>query len=205
MPLIPSTRATVSRKLEEYEGRYNHLYLDSVGKVTVGVGHMIPSRASMATVLLYTMKGVLPGAPASLAEKQAEFDLVAKQPRNYRASWYKQHTKLVMKEPDINAQRDRHIDSFYKELVSIYSRANGFKTDFDAMLEEVQLALFDMIFNLGATKLRAQFILFNGFVKQEQWLKAANECNRPDVSAARNNYVKGLLLATHRKSSVAVP
>lgn len=204
MPLKPSLHTTIAKKLEEYEGRCNHLYLDSVGKVTVGIGHMIPSRVAMTTVMLYTIKGGRPASPASLPEKQKEYDMIAKQPRNYQASWYKQHTQLIMKDADIDAQLGRHIGVFYKELVALYSKSNGF-LGFDNMPDEVQLALFDMVFNLGAAKLRAQYVLMNNAVKAEKWDVAARECNRVGIDTARNSYVKHLFLAAHHKSTVVVP
>ena len=162
-------------------------------KVTIGVGHLIASKAAVTTIRLYKTKNNQPTTPASLKEKQDEYDNVLEQKKNYKASWYKQFTKLVMKEADINAQRDKHIATFYTELSGMYSKAKGYASDFDAMPDEVQLALFDMIFNLGQTKLRTIFINFNKAIKQEKWDEAAKQANRPDVNAARNAYVKTLL------------
>ncbi|WP_089726854.1 hypothetical protein [Candidatus Thiosymbion oneisti] len=68
----------------------------------------------------------------------------------------------------------------------MYSKAKGYTNDFDAMPDEVQLALFDMIFNLGQTKLRTIFTEFNKAIKHEKWDEAAKQSNRPDVNAARN-------------------
>jgi len=158
MPLKNSVKTIVQKKLEEYEGRYNHMYLDSRGKVIIGVGHLIASKAAVTTIRLYKTKNNQPTTPASLKEKQGEYDNVLEQKKDYKASWYKQFTKLVMKEADISAQRDKHIATFYTELSSMYSKAKGYANDFDAMPDEVQLALFDMIFNLGQTKLRTIFI-----------------------------------------------
>lgn len=39
-------RATLKLKLEKYEGKVNHMYLDSKGYVTVGVGHLVKDLAS---------------------------------------------------------------------------------------------------------------------------------------------------------------
>ncbi len=205
MPLKNSVKTIVQKKLEEYEGRYNHMYLDSKGKVTIGVGHLIASKNAVATITLYKTKNNQPTTPASLKEKQDEYSNVLKQKKNYKASWYKQFTKLVMKEADINAQRDKHITAFYTELSGMYSKAKGYTNDFDAMPEEVQLALFDMIFNLGQTKLRTIFTNFNKAIKQEKWDEAAKQANRPDVNAARNTYVKTLLTDAHTKAKAKKP
>lgn len=97
-----------------------------------------------------------------------------------------------MKDSDVNAQRDKHINSFYTELTNIYKKSNGYPDNFDSLHKNVQLALFDMIFNLGATKIVASFPSFNKALKASDWKKAAAESNRPDVNAARNSYVKQL-------------
>jgi GH24 family phage-related lysozyme (muramidase) len=134
---------------------------------------------------------------ANLAEKQAEYDKIAKLPygQRYGASSFKSHTTLVMKDIDINTQREKHINSFYTELTRIYKKSKGYSDDFDKLHKNVQLALFDMIFNLGATKITGSFPSFNKALKAEDWKKAATESNRPDVNLARNQYVKQLLNA----------
>lgn len=57
----------------------------------------------------------------------------------------------------------------------------------------MRLALFDMIFNLGATGLSKKWPKFNRAIAKGDWAKAADDCNRPEVQLRRNNYVKGLL------------
>lgn len=59
-------------------------YLDTKGKVTVGVGHLVANRTVIATVTLYKKEksGLL--KLASLAEKQAEYDKVSKLPWGQR-------------------------------------------------------------------------------------------------------------------------
>jgi len=197
MPLKTTVQTEVEKKIEEYEGRYNHMYLDTKSKVTIGVGHLITNRTAVTTLTLYTLKNNLPNVAATLKEKQDEYDTIAKQKKNYKASWYKQHCKLVMKDLDINTQRKKHITTFYTELCGLYKKTKGYTTDFDSMPESVQKALFDMIFNLGLTKLSTTFTKFNSAIKQEKWDEAAKQCNRPDVNAARNTYVKGLFTTAH--------
>lgn len=181
------------------------MYLDSKGKVIIGVGHLIANKNAVSTLTLYTVKNKLPSTLARLKQKQDEYDVIAKQKKNYKASWYQRHTSLVMKDADINTLRNKHITTFYSELTGMYTKANGFATEFDDMPEAVQKALFDMIFNLGQTKLRTTFAKFNDAVKKEKWDEAAKQCNRPDVNLARNNYVKGLFNDAHSASQKANP
>ena len=208
MALNSNVRSVVEKKLEEYEGRYNHMYLDSKAKVTVGIGHLIANKAAVISLKMYTEKNKMPHMVATMKQKQDEYDNLIKQKKNYKASWYKQHTSLIMKDTDINIQRKNHIDTFYSELVSVYKKTNGFKDDFDNFPVDVQKALFDMIFNLGQTNLRNKFIKFNDAIKQEKWKEAAKQSNRPDVNSTRNGYVKGLFNSVHaasQKLSAAKP
>lgn len=195
MPLATNIKSELVKKIEQYEGRFNHLYLDTKGKVTVGIGHLIPNRNAITTVTLYKLKNNLPFQVASLAEKHTEYDKISKLPygQRYGARSFKPHTSLVMKDSNINIQRDKHINSFYTELTNIYKMSNGYPDDFDKLHKNVQLALLDMIFNLGATKIVTSFPSFNKALKAADWKKAATESNRPDVNAARNQYVKQLL------------
>jgi GH24 family phage-related lysozyme (muramidase) len=80
MPLAADIKSELRNRLYQYEGKFNHLYLDTRGKVTVGVGHLIPNRAAIATVSLYKIKNNLPSQPATLQEKQNEYDKIVKLP-----------------------------------------------------------------------------------------------------------------------------
>lgn len=198
MPLAPQLSSSLRAKLHQYEGKFNHLYLDTKGKVTVGVGHLVLSRNAVSSIPLYNTKNNMPSQPATLQQKQVEYDSVAKLPwgQRYGAFSFKKHTSLVMKDSDIELLLNKHIDSFYKELVVIYTKTNGYTENFDSFHKNIQLALFDMIFNLGAHKIVHTFPNFNVALKAGDWKRAGVESNRPDVSPARNQYVRGLLQST---------
>jgi GH24 family phage-related lysozyme (muramidase) len=161
----------------------------------------------MASLVFYKTKNNAPTQLATLQEKQAEYDKIVKLPygQRYGAATFKKHSTLVMKDSDINKLRDKHIASFYKELTNIYTKANGYPEEFDSFHKNVQLALFDMIFNLGATKIVNVFTDFDKAIKAGDWKKAASESNRTDVNAARNQYVKQLLQSVLTKSGATVP
>jgi GH24 family phage-related lysozyme (muramidase) len=94
---------------------------------------------------------------------------------------------------------NEHIASFYGSLTRAYCKANGYPKDFDALPQNVQLALFDMIFNLGPTGL-TKFTQFNKSIKDGNWKNAATQCERIGVSGDRNEYVRKLLLATSNEA-----
>lgn len=195
MPLQPDVRREVTKKIEEYEGRIDHLYLDSVGKVTVGVGHLIPNRLATASIKLHKAVNGLPTQPATPKEKEDEYAAIVKQKKGFKASAYKQYASLMMSAAEIDRLRDAHIDTFYRELTILYRKKRGYPNDFDSLPKDVQLALFDMVFNLGATKIVSTFPTFDRYLKKGDWAQAALASNRPQVSLARNRYVKDLLLS----------
>lgn len=88
MALNADVRKTLVIRLEEYEGRCPHLYLDSVGCVTVGVGHLIRNRAEMTRLMMMTGGCGVPTRSATPVEKWGEFDSVSKLPKGHRAGWY---------------------------------------------------------------------------------------------------------------------
>ena len=48
MPLNVNVKTEVIKNTEKFEGRVPHLYLDTRGLVTVGIGHLISNKAAMA-------------------------------------------------------------------------------------------------------------------------------------------------------------
>lgn len=194
MPLDADVKAKVQASFEKYEGRVPHMYLDSVGQVTIGVGCLLATRNAVTPLPLYKSSLGIFTQLATQLEKLDEYDRVKKQPKGYKAAHYRTPDSLLLKDLDITMKRDEQIESFYRNLTRIYSEDNGYSADFDDMPCNVQLALFDMIFNLGPGKIVRVFAQFDKAIKAGDWKKAADQCNRPQISALRNQYVKNLLL-----------
>jgi len=188
--LVLSIDLKLKKNLVLYEGKVTHMYLDSVGKVTVGVGHMLPNLLAAEKLAFRNAKG----ATASKSEIKADWEAVVAKGKGFRASAYKHDKSLVLPEAKIEAQMKAHISSFRSELTSIFPR-------FSSYSENIRLALFDMIFNLGMTKLKNKFPKFVKAVKSEQWSKAAAESKRKGISRKRNEYVYGLLEGEANKKS----
>ncbi len=204
MPLKDSVKDALVEQIEKHEGRVNHFYLDSLGNVTIGIGHLVASEAAAAELPLYIPR--MFGwwmRKATEEEKCAEYQFVLlngpESFHRYKASYYKQFTRLIMLDDDIEKLLFDHINSFHSELSRLYNRKNGCYRDFDEFPDEVQMALFDMIFNLGMTNLRTAWPKFNGAIKVADWKTAAAESRRRQVSPARNQYVRDLLLMAYQK------
>lgn len=136
-----------------------------------------------------------PPRPATEQEKYAEYDLVEGLKTGYVARWYGNYTTLVMNNEDMDKLLNDHVASFYRNLSRLYTRANGYPADFDRLPEPVQLALFDLIFNLGPSRLALRFPKLDRCIKSGDWHGAARESHRPQISVARNQYVRGLFLS----------
>ena len=175
-------------KLEQYEGIVEHMYLDGKGLVTVGVGHMMPSADTAAGLSFWLRKT---GAPATAEQIKAEYDVISREQKGKLASYYKSKTTLFMKQEDIDVLTKEHISSFERELKNLYS-VSAYPPGFEKFPDEVRLALFDMIFNLGATKMRKMYLSFNQAILKADWEKAGAQSARQGIQLARNEYVKAL-------------
>lgn len=183
--ITESEKTTLREKLELYEGLVEHMYLDTKGYVTVGIGHLITNALAAKKLDFVRQKD---NKKATEEEIDADYIAVKKQIKGLLSGSYRKHTKLKLKKVSIDSLTNKHIESFEGELKVIYGGEN-----FDAFPVSVRLALFDMIFNLGMTKLNSDFPTFNKYIKSNKWGKAAEQSNRVGISKSRNKYVKDLL------------
>lgn len=187
LPISGSLKVILKKNLEKYEGRVPHMYLDTVGKVTVGVGHMMTDvQAAQKVPFIVSSTGV----PATAKQIEDEFNVIQKRPfgKDFEANEFKVFTSLVLTDSVMNNQVQEHITSFEAELKRIYGA-----TEFAAFPNDVKLALFDMIFNLGMTKLKNTFPNFNKHLKAGDFKSASLESSRTKISDERNAYVRNLL------------
>ena len=170
------TWADFKKDLKASEGEITHMYLDSEGVVTVGVGNALSSAAEaqkLGFVNRATQK------TATKEEIKSDYDAVKKQSKGSKASAYKQHTKLDLPTADIDTLLDTRIEGFKTSLKLKFP-------SFGTYPLTVQFALLDMAFNLGITGLLTKFPSFTKAIKAEDWEKAGKESNRPQLSAQRN-------------------
>lgn len=181
--LTAEEKRVLRKNLMTYEGAVDHMYLDTRGNVTVGVGHLIRS-AQDAQQLPFHKRN---DTQATASEIQDEFESLRKLPygQAHSAGYYSGFAQLRLRQSSIDSLTDTHIQSFEVELKRLYPA-------FDSYPTEARLALFDMIFNLGMTRLRALFPRFNQAVLAQDSSVAARECNRPGIQVSRNRYVQEL-------------
>jgi len=195
----------------DVEGRVAHMYLDSKGKVTVGVGQLLPSasiaaeypfflgagKPSQASMSGSTAGGAVPamsnggtgitvGRRATRQEIEAEFRKVKALTPNLPARWYGKHTTLVLKEEEITALLFKRIRTFETSLRGVFH-------EWDKFPASAQLALLDLQYNTGSVA--SKFPSLTRAAKAHDWARCAIECHRaPPVGAKRNLNTRLLFL-----------
>lgn len=165
------------------EGEIEHMYLDTNGRVHVGVGRLLPS-ADAAAKLAFLRNA--DAAPATEQEIKAEFGVVAGKEANKLASYYKQFTTLHLAKTTIDALLNGDLHTAVSGLQNDFA-------DYDAYPGGVQEALIDMAFNLGNAKLMKEFPKFVGHIRNRDWKAAAKESHRRGIGDARNHEIAKLL------------
>jgi GH24 family phage-related lysozyme (muramidase) len=179
---IDYTRA--KRLLEPSEGNISHMYRDTNGFVTVGIGNMLPS-VSAAQALPFVDRTTNNAATA--VQIAADYAAVAAQPQAKAARFYRPFTKVDLPNVKIEELFRSRVDEFVDQLKAAYP-------DFDTYPDGAKLALLDMAFNMGTGKLKSltEWPKLNAAIGKKDWATAAAQCNRPDANARRNSETKAL-------------
>lgn len=169
-------------QLEHFEGSIPWMYLDTVGKVTVGVGLMLPD-AEAAMHLPFEVDG----RTATDAEIAAEFARVVALPMGRPALFYRRKDGLELQQMSIDTLLRSVLVGFEGEL---RKRVRGY----DAMPDGVKMALLDMAYNLGPGGLLHGFPKLMSAVEAGAWAQAAALCQRRGPGAARNEWTRAMFL-----------
>src|SRR5205807_514531 len=127
-----------------FEGNIPHMYVDTKGYVTVGIGNMLPN-VTAARLLAFVNRTTKNAASAD--DISADYKAVSTQPKAKAARWYRQFTRLDLPDVAVNALFRARIDDFRKQLIKSYPR-------YESYPDAAQLAMLDMAFNLGTTALK---------------------------------------------------
>jgi GH24 family phage-related lysozyme (muramidase) len=167
-----------------FEAFVEHFYLDTVGKVTIGYGRMIPTADAAAALPLKDN-----GSDAEEDAKRDEWALIKSKPAGKPASYYKQFTKLTLLESDAKAMLRENLEGSAGDLKTRFP-------DLDDYPNDAQDALLDMMFNLGLPKFsKAKWPTLFIAVEKKDWMTAATESNRPDVQDDRNQAIHDLFVS----------
>jgi GH24 family phage-related lysozyme (muramidase) len=180
----------------------DHMYLDSVNKVTVAVGHMMPDAASAARIKMYHYGT---NAVATDLEKKTEWNAMRKLsnglPKNNKsAGYYKASAKLFVTTTEVDTLLDADLAKSIRILRANYPK-------FDTFPEDAQVAMIDMAYNLG-NRIHSKFKTFTAVInnpKGPNWELAAKNSNRPQLSPKRNKEVRDLFMPAHYWETTVKP
>jgi GH24 family phage-related lysozyme (muramidase) len=172
-----------SAKLREFEGCVNWMYRDTAGKVTVGVGLMLPSAA--AACALPFLLDSKPAHPQQIAEEFARVSALAP---GRLPSFYKTAASPELTDDAVDA-------TLLAVLTEFDATLRGKIAGYDKLPDGVKLALLDMIYNLGPTGLLTGYPRMLVAIEGGAWADAAKECAREGIGAARNAWARQNLLS----------
>jgi GH24 family phage-related lysozyme (muramidase) len=165
-------------KLKEFEGCVPWMYRDTVGKITVGVGLMLPD--AKAAEALPFFAGTRTATPEEIA---AEFSRVDAMAMGHASSFYRIAISLELTEQTIDAKLNVVLRGFEDDLRTQFPH-------YDVMPDGVKMALLDMIYNLGPVGLFRGFPHLMAAVETGAWAQAAAHCMRRGPSAERNSWTR---------------
>ncbi|MGO4209692.1 hypothetical protein AB4Y89_03255 [Terriglobus sp. 2YAB30_2] len=170
-------------QLKRFENAIPWMYLDTVGKVTVGAGLMLPTTQS-ATALPFQFDG----RPAHNQEIIVDFRRVSSMVKGKAAGFYRSPMSVLLTAVEIDVQLRAavtHLDQDLRKEIPIW----------DALPASAKVALLDMAYNLGMTDLLQGYPRLLHAVVTGDWKTAAAECHRNGPAPARNEWTRQQFLA----------
>jgi GH24 family phage-related lysozyme (muramidase) len=200
--ISPELWGRIRDDLNKWEDSVAWMYLDSVGLVTVGYGTMLPTAKAASAIPFYHEKTNKAATPAEVEtvwnelHKGSAKQKAAANKDKFGAGHYQKSDDLRLTPYTASQLRDGHVSNDYTQLLLIYP-------DFDDFPDDAKLALFDMIYNLGAghsrhkhhrgTGLRA-YGTMNAAINSGDWKTAAKSCVRHGIPLDRNKETAQLFL-----------
>jgi GH24 family phage-related lysozyme (muramidase) len=154
------------------------MYRDTVGKVTVGVGLMLPD-AKAAQALPFFL-GSRAATPEEIAAEYARVDAMT---LGRASSFYKTPTSLELMQQTIDVKLSSVLQGFEASLRAEFPH-------YDNLPDGVKIALLDMIYNLGPAGLFHGFPHLVAAVQTGAWAQAAEHCMRRGPGPARNAWTR---------------
>ncbi len=164
-----------------FEGVIRHLYIDSAGKITAGIGFLLPDEAACARLVW----------DPNVQEAVADFRQLRElpefaQPKNkFAAGHYQPMVHAYLSPLFMHYEFARRMDAFRRQL-------RDWRLENAPM--QAQIAVLDLCYNLGPAGVN-RFVKLKAAVQAKDWAAAAEECHRNGVSNARNAATSSQFLA----------
>jgi GH24 family phage-related lysozyme (muramidase) len=172
-------------KSDDFEGNIAWMYLDSLGKVTVGAGHRVVTEDAAAQL---PFVGKFNGDPATSDAKKLDWNTIHLTQPGHQAAYYKNFAALRLEQNSVDAILSADMLQAECDLQDAFP-------SYDSFPDSAKEGLLDMMFNIGPTKFtKGNWPHFFAAVQATPpiWATAAMECHREDVNDARNDAVKRL-------------
>ena len=177
-------KAAERLKDPDFEGLVPHIYLDTKGKITTGVGALVDDETTFKAVdWLVDNK-----RPATDAEKQAAYnhfqDLKRQEKfgQKYGAGYYKDESILQVSEAFALQRMNEHLQNDLKKLREGIDR-------FDSLPYPRKEVLLDIRYNTGAVSQTRWPNLRNG-IREKNLTKIYHNVNRLKIQKKRNQWGK---------------
>ena len=177
-------KAAERLKDPDFEGLVPHIYLDTKGKITTGVGALVDDETTFKAVdWLVDNK-----RPATDAEKQAAYnhfqDLKRQEKfgQKYGAGYYKDESILQVSEAFALQRMNEHLQNDLKKLREGIDR-------FDSLPYPLKEVLLDIRYNTGAVSQTRWPNLRNG-IREKNLTKIYHNVNRLKIQKKRNQWGK---------------
>ncbi|MCH8861582.1 MAG: hypothetical protein IID51_03625 [Proteobacteria bacterium] len=170
----------------DFENLFSHMYLDSQGHVTIGVGHLIADEATAVGLhpnpILFQWQVGKGSGLVTPADIRADYRNV-KTFAGTLAEDFEPATRLEMSQSNALALAKSDIAVRVNEV-----RANSGYKDFGTFPIDAQKAIADMVFTLGSPVFLG-YINFKNAVRHRDWKTAAAESSRGGVHQPRNDTI----------------
>lgn len=168
----------------KFEGYVPHIYLDTEGFITTGVGALVDDEKTFMAID-WLVDGI---RPATVAEKKAAYDHFQdlnrqeKFGQDYDADTYKDESRLQVPEEYALQRMNEHLQNDLKGL------RNGID-GFDNLPYPLKDVLMDIRYTCGSVTRENWKFLREGIDKKDL-TQIFNHVNRPQVSSSRNKWAK---------------
>lgn len=168
----------------KFEGLIQHIYLDTEGKMTTGIGALVDDEATFMNVdwLVNNER------PATMAEKKAAYNRfldLKKQNKygpKYGAGYYKDKSNLMVSDEYANKRAYAHLQNDLKKL------REGI-AGFDDLPYQLKEVLLDIRYNTGSVT-RGNWKYLRAGIDKKDLNQIYNNVNRSQAHASRNQWAK---------------
>ncbi len=197
--------------LKDFEGAETSPYIDTKGKITIGIGNNINNEKDFVNTPFKTIGG----QPLTAKEKEALFQELS-EARDLAIAVKGTPGKQIVfnfsadnqrSDPLLSRFKDVMVDAEYvqqeaerylaREMPILKAKMRTEGIDFDSLPEGAKLAVMDMQYNLGNPNFDSEpshWPKFFSYLRNGDYINAAQQSERGDVQDKRNEQIKQWLI-----------